>query len=204
MKNIIVIDNFYKNPLEVRDYALQKAKYLTGAQVGPEFPGTESVKGFYSPEIIKKIEDAIGKKIEVNPRDYSFGVFSKTFASDEKRRSVHVDASDWTALLYLSRPQDCQGGTVFYEHKGLGWSQIPSLEELQSKGYLSREEFIQGDLKRDSKNFENWKVSSRIGMKFNRLLLFRSGDLFHAAEGYFGDCDLNCRLLQLFFFRTKS
>jgi hypothetical protein len=204
MKNMIVIEDFYKNPQAVRDYALNKVKYMTPEQLNPEFAGTESQRGVFSPEVIQKIEKALGQNIEVNPQQFAFGVFSKTYASDESKKCVHVDGSDWTAVLFLSRPEDCQGGTVFYEHKDLGWNEVPSLETLQSKGYSSREEFIEGDLKKDSRDFSKWKVSARVGMKFNRLVLFRSGTMFHAAEGYFGSEDQDCRLLQLFFFKTKG
>lgn len=203
MKNIIVIDNFYKDPWAVRDYALTKAKYLSADQLNPDFAGTESLKGIYSDDVIKKLEVAIGQSIEVNPKNFAFGVFAKTFARDGTKKEVHVDASDWTALLYLSRPEDCQGGTVFFENKKLGWNEIPNEDILHSCGYGSRENFVNGDLKDWGKDFSKWHISARVGMKFNRLVLFRAGTLFHAAEGYFGNTDENCRLLQLFFFKTK-
>jgi hypothetical protein len=204
MKNLIVIDDFYTDPWAVREYALNKALYLTPEQVNPEFAGTESVRGIYSAPIIDKIENALGQKIEVNPKSYAFGVFSKTYQQDKTKKSIHVDGSDWTAVLYLSRPEDCEGGTAFYENMNWQWSEIPSDEVLSHAGFISRSEFVAGPLKAASSDFTQWKVSSRVGMKFNRMVLFRAGTMFHAAEGYFGSNDDNCRLLQLFFFKIKG
>lgn len=204
MKNLIVIDDFYQNPWAVRNYALTKSQYMSVDQLDVEFAGTESLRGFYSDEVTNKIQNALGKQIDVNPKNFSYGVFSKTYASDEVKKTIHLDGSDWTAVLYLSRPEDCRGGTVFYEHKNWGWSEIPDEETLQSHGYLSREDFINKGLKPCSQNFSEWRISARVGIKFNRLVLFRSGKLFHAAEGYFGNTDDDCRLLQLFFFKTKD
>lgn len=204
MKNIIVMDNFYKNPEIVRSYALNKVSYISKENLPNRFPGTESVQSFFSKDVIRKMEQAIGETVVVNPAQYSFGVFAKTYAADEKKKAVHVDGSDWTALLYLSRPQDCQGGTTFYEDRETGWNSIPDLATLQTKGFQSVELFKQEHLNKKSQDLAQWKVSTKVGMKFNRMILFRAGSLFHAADGYFGDSDENCRLIQLFFFKIQK
>jgi hypothetical protein len=204
MKNIVVIDNFYRNPEAVRRYALNKVSYISNENLPEKFPGTESQQSFYSADVISKMEQAIGERIVAEPAQYSFGVFAKTYAKDEKKKTIHVDGSDWTALLYLSRPEDCQGGTSFYEDKSLGWNQIPDIETLNQRGFESVEDFKNTYLKAMGQEYSNWKVSTRVGMKFNRMVIFRAGALFHAAEGYFGETDENCRLIQLFFFKTMK
>lgn len=50
------------------------------------------------------------------------------------------------------------------------------------------------------------KLGKLIGLdvqpeRFNRLVLFRGGHLFHAPDRYFGTAMENGRLVQLFFFR---
>lgn len=204
MKNIIVIDNFYENPYAVRNFALTKARYLSNEKLPKNFPGTESEQSFFSDEVVRKIEKAIGEEVLVNPAECSFGVFAKTFSNDERNRTIHVDSSDWSAVLFLSKPADCRGGTVFYEDLETGWTEIPELTSLKKMGFPSVEHFKSEYLKKKSQQFNNWKISSRVAMKFNRMVLFRSGKLFHAAEGYFGETDDNCRLLQLFFLKTKK
>src|SRR3546814_13932407 len=43
--------------------------------------------------------------------------FRLTLASDLGRAGVHVDPGYWSGILYLSRPEDCRGGTEFFRHK---------------------------------------------------------------------------------------
>lgn len=204
MKNLIVIDDFYRNPQAVRDYALNKVDYFGRDDLANEFAGTESKQSFYTADVVAKIERAVGQTIKVEPEKYSFAVFWKTFASDARNLVVHVDQSDWTGLVYLSRPQDCQGGTSFYQHKESGLDTIPDEEQLQALGYESKKDFVQRFVTPQGKSPDHWRQLARVGMKFNRMILFRAGDMFHGADGYFGDNDENCRLLQLFFFKTEA
>ena len=204
MKNLIVMDNFYKNGQAVRDYALNKASYIPQERLSAKFPGTESVQSFFSDAVVKKMEHAIGSKIKVEPKKYSFGVFAKTYAADEKRKVIHIDESDWTGLVYLSRPEDCKGGTVFYQHRKSGMDIVPADDKLQKMGYADKEDFNSRFIMPQSQDESKWKVSARVGLKFNRMVLFRAGRMFHAAEGYFGSHDQNCRLIQLFFFKTEG
>lgn len=204
MKNLIVIDHFYQDPLLVRDYALKKAQFLSAKKLPQDFAGTESLKGFYSTNLIFKIEKSLGQKIEVDPKKFAFGVFSKTTDHDSIRKTIHVDGSDWTGILYLSKPEDCKGGTITYRHLKTGWTEIPDQTILQKNGYLDRADFIQQEVTPNGQDFSKWAVSARVGMVFNRLVLFKSSTMFHSAESYFGTNDDDCRLTQLFFFNLKE
>ena len=204
MKNIIVLDNFYETPELVRDYALTKATYLSKKQLAPQFPGTESVHSFTSTQVIKKIEKAVGASIVVNPAKYSFGVFAKTSETDQSKKMVHVDSSEWTGIVYLNLPNECHGGTCFYQHVTTGLNAIPTTIQLRQMGYENSDDFIQNFLRPRSQKSDEWKLSVKVGMKFNRLVLFKAGALFHAAENYFGSSEMNCRLTQLFFFSTQE
>jgi len=202
MKNIIVIDNFYNMPYKVRDLALNKTEYLDKNSLPFNFPGTESRQSFYSQSLIDRINVATGESMVVDPSKFSFGVFAKTFAHDERKKVVHVDSSDWTALVYLSLPEHCKGGTVFYEDRETGLSSIPKTQELERLGYSSSENFNEKFIKPRAQSLRYWKTTARIAMKFNRMVLFRAGSLFHASEDYFGETDNDCRLIQLFFFKS--
>lgn len=204
MKNIIVIDNFYEKPESVRNYALTKARYLSKNQLNPLFPGTESVHSFTSAAVIKKIEFAVGQKIVVDPAKFSFGVFSKTDQSDQENKAVHLDASEWTGIVYLNSPKECSGGTCFYEHKKTGLTCVPSENQLHAMGFHNMDDFKEMVFRQDARNENAWKVSVKVGMKFNRLVLFKASELFHAAENYFGSSDNGFRLTQLFFFSTAE
>jgi len=202
MKSLVVIDNFYENPNAVREFALTRVKYVSREKLADTFPGTESIQSYYSQTLLEKIENAIGQKVIADPKTYSFGVFCKTYAADEARRTVHVDQSDWTGLIYLNKPEACVGGTSFYQHRQTGIDRVPCAERLSQMGYKDREDFIERFVTLEGKHMDNWHLSARVGMKCNRLILFRAGEMFHAADGYFGKDDSDCRLTQLFFFKT--
>lgn len=85
--------------------------------------------------------------------------------------------------MYLTLPEQCQGGTVFFRHKPTG-------------DYWLRPE------RRARYNFDDaaeWEESYRVPMAFNRLVCY-PGRLFHAVgTPYFGDTIRNARLtLNLF------
>lgn len=204
MKNLVVIDNFYRDPSAVRKLALTKARYFDAHELDAQFSGTESRQSFYNKAVVDKIERAIGDKIVVDPKHFSFAVFCKTFARDERSRIVHVDQSDWTGLVYLSRPEDCRGGTTFYKHNETRMDLVPPPGHLTTLGYHDRSDFIDRFVRPEGKKLDRWSPIAHIGMKFNRMVLFRAGDMFHAADGYFGTEDENCRLIQLFFFKTEA
>ena len=204
MKYLIVIDDFYSNPAAVRNFALTKTEYLPSAALPGEFPGTESKKSFFTPAVVQRLQSAVGEKVSPQPARFSFGVFAKAYAQDHRKKVVHVDHTGWTGLVYLNPPEQCRGGTSFYRHKGTGLDRVPEENGLENLGYTSRSDFLDRFLRPISSREEEWEVSARVGMKFNRLVLFRAGDLFHAAEGYFGNTDEEARLIQLFFFETEK
>ncbi len=204
MKECIVIENFYEDPDKIRDFALSKVKYLNPNSRPKDFVGTESIKGIYNESIVKRFEKAIGESIEVDPQKYAFGVFSKTYESDNSKKLIHVDGSEWTAIIYLSKKSDPYAGTHLWEHLPTGWTAIPNSNDLNKLNYSSRQDFIDRELVITNQNPERWKPHIRVGYEFNRLVLLRSGKLFHSAGLYFGTDDESCRLTQLFFFNTKN
>lgn len=205
MKDLIVQDNFLKDPYAVRQFALTKVRYLRPEQREEGLAGLESAQGYYSKSIIERFERLVGEKIIVDPRRFSFGVFAKTFVQDVRRQEIHVDATKWTGILYLSKSQDCQGGTNFYRHKKFGFDKIPSDTKIREMGYVDRNEFLNRFLPPiSSADVNHWELSLFVAMKFNRLVLFKAGEYFHSAGALFGTDDESCRLIQLFFFNTQA
>src|SRR3546814_8877771 len=58
----------------------------------------------------------VGEPLRPMPPTESHAKFRITLAGDVGRAKVHVDSSHWSGILYLSRPEDCQGGTAFFRH----------------------------------------------------------------------------------------
>ena len=85
------------------------------------------------------------------------------------RAPYHVHADDfmggqYTVIVYLSRPDHCQGGTAFMKHK--------------ATGHLYG---TQGGWEQDESNREAWTTDFICPMRSNRALIFDSR-LLHCAE----------------------
>jgi hypothetical protein len=203
MKNLIVIDDFYKNPQSVRQYAL-RASYLDSRAVPEEFPGVESQQCFYSQSVVEKIEQAVGYRIKFAPKGNAFGGFVKSYAKEEACRAVHVGRTDWMAIVYLCNSKDERGGTVFFRDRATGLDGIPCDEKLAQAGYRDRDDFKDRFLKPRALSIGDWVITSRVVPRYNRMVLFRAGQLFHSADGHWGTTEETCRLLQVFFFNAEA
>lgn len=202
MKNLIIVDDFYKNPQLVRDFALQN-DWIEKKQLNQDFPGTESRRCNFSTEVVRKISDLVGFKITPEPRKHAFGAFALTTEEDNNKRTIHIDGCDWTGVVYLTPGSNAKGGTSLYRHLATGLNSVPTNDKLNELGYERLEDFMEHVLKKDGHNFEKWEVDNFIEMQFNRFILFRGGQLFHSADYYFGSNLIDGRLVQLFFFNQS-
>jgi len=199
MKNLIVVDDFYQDPLRVREHAL-RCNYSDVRAFN--YPGFQSEDCFPANAIKTAFERLIGERLQIDEKSSTFGRFRLMYAHTASRLTIHTDSqSDWTAIVYLNLPDQCQGGTAFYRHRATGmvgleagyqsassWKQIEDLE-AQTVG-------------KDTQNMEAWDVISLVSMRFNRLVLFR-GFQFHSHTCSWGDAPENGRLTQNFFFNSS-
>lgn len=192
MKNLIVIDNFYSQPDTVRNLALS-AEYLTLENLGTGRKSVETKRCYYSQSVVEKIEQALGFKIKVDPRKASFGAFAKSLPQNAATSEgvIHTDATEWVGVLYLNPEGPCSSGTTLFEHKSTGLCEKPHDVALAAQ------------LEVDGKNRDLWKASVKVGFKYNRLVLFKAGSLYHATESFFGNTNEEARLTQLFFFNEE-
>lgn len=200
MKSLVVLDGFYKRPEAVRDFALA-CEWIDRATLNPDFPGTESKKCFYSPSAVEKLSELIGRAVQPEPQRSSFGAFALGLDADSRNRVVHLDACDWTGIVYLTRDINAIGGTTLFCHKRTGLTGRPREADLLRLGYADMASFEKDVPRKDGANSNAWEVDLQVEMRFNRLVLFRGGHLFHAPDQYFGTSIENGRLVQLFFFR---
>lgn len=200
MKSLVVLDGFYMRPEAVRGVALS-CDWIDRKTLSADFPGTESKKCFYSPSVVEKFSKLIGRPVLPEPRRSSFGAFALGLDADKQKRIVHLDACDWTGIVYLTRDCDCRGGTTLFYHKRTGLKGRPNDDDLSRLGYSDMGAFEENVLKADGANSEAWDADLQVEMRFNRMVLFRGGHLFHAPDEYFGTSIDNGRLVQLFFFR---
>ena len=78
---------------------------------------------------------------------------------------IHIDQSHWSGILYLSRPEDCQGGTEFFRHKGTNSDRVPMDEpSLKAAGYSSYEELQKEILDKDALDRSKWEHTMTVPM----------------------------------------
>ena len=183
---LIVIDNFYENPMEVRNFAL-KQEYVEESY----YPGKRS-KPYACQEhkirFQKILEPLIGKKINF-PFDSDNGKFQYSTSNDHSW--VHFDnlGTIYAGIIYLTPDAPVESGTGFYQFMDGTMNAEESM--------LMNSEFV-----KYNKDMTKWKLVDKVGNVFNRLVIFDSSR-YHTALNYFGSDMYNGRLYQVFFFSTE-
>jgi hypothetical protein len=177
--NTIIVDDFYSNPDEVREFALSQDFSVKG-----NYPGYRTIP-FLNESTKQGIQEMIlpiaGQIVDWGEQ-YS-GCFQLCTAGD--RTWIHADVNNtWAGVLYLTPDAPLSGGTAFYKHKWTGDRTEDSEEQYEPR------------------DLTKWDVVDQVGNVFNRLVLYR-GDLFHASVDYFGSGSHDGRLIQTFFFSTE-
>lgn len=177
--SLLIIDDFYVNPDNVRNFALSQEFSVTG-----NYPGKRT-QSFWTDDVKAAIEynmQFAGKITEVFAGSGYTGAFQITTAQD--RTWIHSDPYNmWAGVCYLTPDAPHTSGTGLFRHKATGQHRKQTQDW---EGY----------------DYTKWDLFDVVGNKYNRLVIYR-GDLFHASLDYFGDNDHNSRLFQTFFFNTE-
>ena len=194
--SLIVVDDFLTTADAVREAALK----LTYPDLQGAFPGRNSLERIEMGGLAAHVSQITGERLQPLSPQGSHAKCRITLASDVGRGKVHVDPGYWSGILYLSRPEDCHGGTDFFRHRRTNTDRRPMTpEEVVAMGYASYEESHQDIIERDGLDDSAWERSMTVPMRFNRLLLLRPW-LWHTAGPGFGDSLDNGRLVYLMFF----
>ena len=197
---VFVIDDFLRNADEVRRQALS----LTYA-VGGRYPGLNSVEKLRIEGLDQVVSRLVQEPVHA-PWDDSFshGSCRVALASHDQQARIHIDPSHWSGILYLSRPEDCRGGTEFFRHRPTGTDRAPIDERaLQEVGYSSYEDLQREVLDTDALDRSKWEHTMTVPMRFNRLVLLQP-QYWHTAGPGFGDSLENGRLVYLMFFLRRQ
>jgi hypothetical protein len=189
--NSLTIDDFYSNPMEVREFALKQEFKVRG-----NYPGqrTEAFLTDNTRQKIKEILYPFAGEITWWGGDYT-GSFQYTTSSD--RSWIHADSTtDWAAVCYLTPDAPLSAGTGLFRHKETGWSNFDYKRENDS-------EYMKGAPPgHDMQDYTKWEMVDRVGNVFNRLIMYRA-DNYHVSLDYFGKDMYDGRLFQVFFFNTE-
>lgn len=195
--SIIIVDDFLDNPDPFREGAL-RLTYPDGQDSA--FPGRNSVERIRLDGLDRYASELVGEPLKAIGAPLSHGKCRITLASDIGRAGVHTDSSHWSGILYLSKPEDCQGGTEFFRHKATNSDHAPTTEaELRAMGFDHIDQMYQSIVARDSTNPDAWERTMTVPMRYNRLVMLRPW-LWHTAGPGFGDRLDNGRLVYLMFF----
>jgi hypothetical protein len=196
----IIVDDFLDNAADLREMALR----LNYPAVPGLFPGRNSREQVGIEAMDREVSRLVGEPLVSMPPPQAHGKFRIALAGDHGKAKVHVDTSHWSGILYLSRPEDCRGGTEFFRHRATGTDGGPiNDDEARVHGYSSAKQMIADILERDTNNDDAWELTMRVPMRFNRLVLLRPW-LWHTAGEAFGDSLQNGRLVYLMFFASAD
>lgn len=196
----LIIDEFYDNPYEVRDAALN-AEYERRTD-DVYYPGDNSVGPFQVNGLNEIVSSLVHEPVIGTPGT-AHCRFRMAMAGAESRATlrIHVDGANYfSGIVYLNLPEHCRGGTEFYRHRGLDSDHAPLYDsDVTQFGYDSCAIFTQDLTRKDSNDESNWEHLFTVPMRFNRCVLFRPW-FWHTPSESFGDRKENARLIQMFFF----
>ena len=199
--SFIVVDDFLDDPYVLRDAALR----LTYPETKGPYPGRNSAQRINLDGLNSEVSRLVGEPLVPMTQGQAHGKCRIALASDIGTAKVHTDGSHWSGILYLSRPEDCRGGTEFFRHIPTDSERAPysDKESLEKFGAPSAKKWVDEILERDTSDDSKWEMTMRVPMRFNRLLLLRPW-LWHTAGESFGDRLENARLVYLMFFASGS
>ena len=190
--NSLTIDDFYADPMQVREFALKQEFKVRG-----NYPGQRTVS-FLNDSIKQKMRDILfsfAGEITHWGGEYT-GSFQYTTAAD--RSWIHADSTtDWAAVCYLTPNAPVTAGTGIFRHKETGWMHYDYKQE-------NNPEYVkQAPPGHDMQDYTKWEMVDRVGNVFNRLIMYRA-DNYHVSLDYFGKDMYDGRLFQVFFFNTEN
>jgi hypothetical protein len=179
-KRFFVVDNFYENPNEVREFALQQWFFDDQGYLG-----MRTRKQFLFEGVKEKFEEIMGRKITQWEDQPMNGRFQTCVAGTPL--VYHCDEQLWAAMVYLTPDAPFETGTSFYAHKKtkIRHNSHPDILEC-----FNQKTFLDGT---------HYELVDTIGNVYNRLVIF-DGGLIHAPSEYFGWDIPSSRLFHMYFF----
>ena len=202
--SLLIIDDFLTNPHKFRQ-SLLELEYPESGE-GEYYPGRNSATRHPIPDLEMEISRIVQEKLVAKEKT-SHAKSRITLARDPLKADIHIDGCFWSAILYMSLDEHCQGGTDFFRHIETNMEQATFLaDDLNKLGVKTAKEAEQKYteiMEKDGMNRDKWELTMHVPMKFNRLVLLRPW-LWHTAGTGFGDCRENGRLIYTMFFNAST
>jgi Family of unknown function (DUF6445) len=190
-------DNFTVDAASVRK-AVVTGQFMT--KKGPDGADYTGISAYPVPHWFKRISAVVGRPIV--PK---LSCFRLNLAGELPHSWVHSDdiCAKYASVLYLNTPEQCQGGTAFWEHKTLHLDRLPSRTDLIAKN-IQPDPFYEA-MNSDWKNLSLWKQVNFVPMQWNRFITYPTY-LFHSRfpfEG-FGKGPEDGRLIWICFYDVEA
>jgi hypothetical protein len=221
-RSIVVIDDFYTDPMAVRNYALRQSYYtpyedekevraghVTATWWATRFRDASQCRFKSSNILMEALERAVGEPID---REH----WRAPFAVDSMSKPLPLSGSVlqsclWNCCFHVKPDNGQRLGDGVHNHVTDQWNGVGP-QGWAGIIYLSLDAPVDGGLYlwrnvRPSRQYDwmtpadNWQLIDAFGNLFNRLILVR-GDVPHSGARGWGTRLEEGRLYQTFFFRT--
>ena len=202
MPHLMIVDNFYKDPDDIREFALQQ-EFEPNLR---HFKGKRTVERYLWPFLKEEFERILGRPIVDWLNQPCNGCFQITGFNDPL--VWHSDLQSYAAAIYLTPDAPPSAGTSFWRDTKYG-SRRPPNHPLEYDRFDTDEdrEAANNDIYSTYNilNPDNWELVDKVGAIFNRLVIW-DAQMIHSASSYEGmesDIAEKARLVQLFFFTVR-
>lgn len=183
-----IVDNFYYDPMSIRNFAL--AQSFEEGGLDHYYIGRRTYQQFLFPGLKERFEQIMGQTITKWEEHGMNGRFQICWSGEPL--VYHCDSQRWGGMLYLTPNAPYSCGTTLYAHKQT------RARTYYEQGWDAAWVNVPGKCHLDGTHFEPVDV---LGNVFNRLVIF-DASCIHSASEYFGTVKENARLWQMFFFDT--
>jgi hypothetical protein len=191
--NLLLRDDFAPDVAAVRS-AVIAGGFST--QTGPDGAQYTGISQYPVPQWFDRIADVVGCPIV--PR---LSCFRLNLAGELPHSWVHSDdiCAEYASVLYLNPPEQCAGGTAFWQHSELRMDRLLTRDELISRG-VDPDQFYAW-MTREWKVKSAWQQIDFVPMRFGRFVTYETS-YFHSRWPWeaFGDDAETGRLIWICFY----
>jgi hypothetical protein len=197
---VAIIENFYENPNEIREFALKQEYTFCHERENVDYvyPGSRTKDIFdLDPTLQAKILEKLISVFHNTEHDVMRWGISTNFQSvteEYKEGVIHTDHNTiFAGVLYLSPNAPLESGTSLYR-------KASSFDEKKYKDALALNdrEFREGKVVMQTTHHDMFEEIVRVNNVYNTLILYE-GRHYHSANDFFGSKVEDSRLTQVFF-----
>lgn len=194
----VVIDDFFKDPLAVREYALSLDYYPGKNYSGIRTNNLIEDNPWFANEVCMKLLASCGIPVREYKAEVNFHLTGKEFGESgwPHQDYEYYEGSIFASVTYLTpKLHGVDNGTSLYK--------IKKFEDTSNSWKDMQETFQTGEDTPDKKKkyLSNFEETVRIGGAFNRMTAYDARKP-HCGNNYFGETKEDTRLTMLVFFKN--